>query len=536
MAADDSSSISRRTFVRDSGRAAAALAIAPMIVPRHVLGGIGYRPPSRTLNVAFVGIGGMGMSNMNVLVQAGENIVAVCDADFPYVERSLAGRLRPPQGQTSSSPESLRLKAAYEKAAKYEDFRVMLERQKDIDAVVIATPDHTHGVIAAAAMKAGKHVYVQKPLTYSVFEARLLSRTARDTKVVTQMGNQGHSMEGTRRINEIIAAGVIGSVREVHVWTDRPQRYWAQGIPRPALVPRLVTGPVLGAPAVPPTPAVAAAAVGAAGAPVLPAPPPRWGMRTVDNAILRAMAENPQTPPPGLRWDLFLGPAPDVPYHPVYHPFSWRGWPEFGVSAIGDMGAHLIDQPYWALGLGYPTSVIASSTPWGGTPAYPGAYPLAMTARYEFAARGAQPPVSLVWYDGGLLPALSQDIELPRQDGGGGVFVGEQGYLTYETYGENPKVYPEAAAARAAAVPKSLPRIEVPHEVNWAQACKGEAVASCPFEYAAALTEVMLLGIVALRAGQSRKILYDGAGMHVTNIPEANAYLTREFRGGWYPG
>jgi predicted dehydrogenase len=534
MAADDTSHISRRTFVRDTGRAAAALAIAPMIVPRHVLGGVGYRAPSRTLNVACVGIGGMGMANMNALVQAGENIVAVCDADFAYVERSLAGRLRPPQGQTSSSPESIRLKEAYEKAAKYEDFRVMLEKQKDIDAVVIATPDHLHGIIANMAMKAGKHVYLQKPLTYSVYEARLLARTARDTKVVTQMGNQGHSMEGTRRINEIIAAGVIGPVREVHVWTDRPQRYWAQGIPRPARVQRPLTGPVLGAsPVTAPSPLAAASATAATGAPT---PPPRWGMRTVDNAILRAMAENPQSPPPGLRWDLFLGPAPDVPYHPVYHPFSWRGWPEFGVSAIGDMGAHLIDQPYWALGLGYPTSVIASSTPWGGTPAEPGAYPLAMTARYEFAARGTQPPVSLTWYDGGLMPALSQDIVLPREDGGGGVFIGEQGYLTYETYGNNPRVYPGAAAARAAAVPKTLPRIEVPHEVNFAQACKGEAVASCQFEYAAALTEVMLLGVAALRAGASRRILYDGVAMSITNVPEANAYLTREFRAGWYPG
>jgi predicted dehydrogenase len=526
-AGDDTSRISRRTFVRDTGRAAAAFALAPMIVPRHVLGGVGYRAPSRTLNVACVGIGGMGMSNMNVLVQAGENVVAVCDVDFPFVERQLAGRLRPPQGQTSSTPESLKLKEAYEKAAKYEDFRVMLERQKDIDAVLIATPDHTHAVIANLAMKAGKHVYVQKPLTYSVYESRLLARTARETRVVTQMGNQGHSQEGTRRIAEIIGAGAIGPVREVHVWTDRPQRYWAQGIPRPARPVRAIDGPVLGAPA-------------AAAAPPAPTStgsvPPRWSIRTVDNAVLRAMAENPQSPPPGLRWDLFLGPAPDTPYHPVYHPFSWRGWPEFGVSAIGDMGAHLLDQPYWALELGYPSSVIASSTPWGGTRDSPGAYPLAMTARYEFAARGAKPPVTLHWYDGGLMPALSQDIVLPREDGGGGVFVGEQGYLTYETYGANPKVYPEAAAARAESVPRTIPRIEVPHEINWAQACKGEAVASCPFDYAAPLTELMLLGVVALKAGQSRKILYDGAGMNITNIPEANSYLTREFRAGWFPG
>jgi predicted dehydrogenase len=519
MAADESP-ISRRTFVLDGAGAAAALAIAPLIVPRHVLGGVGYRPPSRTLNIACVGIGGMGMNNMSTLANAGENIVAVCDVDFPYVERQLAGELRPPEGSTTSSARSLRLQDAYVKAKKYDDFRVMLEQQKDIDAVVVATPDHLHAVIAYAAMKAGKHVYVQKPLTFSVHEARLLARTARETGVVTQMGNQGHSLDGTRRINELIAAGVIGPVREVHVWTDRPQRYRAQGIPRPA------------APSVAPsvTPVAPAASVPNA---AMPAVPPRWSMRTVDNAILRAMAENPHTPPAGLHWDLFLGPAADVPYHPVYHPFSWRGWPDFGVSAIGDMGAHLIDQPFWALGLTYPTSIVSSSTPWGGTTSTPGSYPLAMTTRYEFAARGTQPPVTLTWYDGGLMPNLLGDIPLPKGDGGGGIFVGERGYLTYQTYGENPLVYPDAVARIAASVPVTYPRITVPHEVNWAQACKGEAQASSPFEYAARLTETMLLGIVALRAGQGRRIDYDGERMAVTNVPEANAYLTREYRAGW---
>lgn len=520
MAADDSKPISRRTFVLDSAGAAAAFALAPMIVPRHVLGGVGHRAPSRTLNIAMVGIGGMGMSNMQAFVNGGENIVAICDADFPYVERSLAGRLRPPQGQTSPSPDALRLQEAYTKAKKYDDFRVMLEQQRDIDAVSIATPDHLHAVIAAAAMKAGKHVYVQKPLTYSVWEARLLSRIARETGVVTQMGNQGHSMDGTRRINELIAANVIGPVREVHVWTDRPQRFWAQGIPRPTL-PTTPAAVQNGSP----TPAS-----------TLPPAPPRWNMRTVDNAVLRVMAEQFQSPPPGLHWDLVVGPAPDTPYHPVYHPFSWRGWPEFGVSAIGDMGAHLIDQPYWALGLTQPTSVTATSTPWGGTPQNPGAYPLAMTAHYEFPARGSQPPVSLYWYDGGLLPTFNGDIVLPRGDGGGGVFMGETGYITYETYGNNPKIYPEAAAARADAVPKTFPRVMVPHEVNFAQACKGEAKASSPIEYAAQLTETMLLGVVALRAGQSRKIAYDADRMTITNIPEANQYLTRQYRTGWEPG
>jgi predicted dehydrogenase len=511
------SSITRREFVAG----ASTIAAGAMIVPRHVLGGVGYQAPSDTLNVAIVGAGGMGMSNMTQLLS--QNIVAICDVDFPYVERSLAGRLRPGNDGRVSA-EATGLQAAYTKAAKYADFREMLAKQKDIEGVLIATPDHTHAVIASAAMKAGKHVYVQKPLTYSVHEARHLGRLARETKVTTQMGNQGHSMEGTRRINEIIASGVLGPIREVHVWTDRPVRYWAQGIPRPA-------NPNAPAPAAP----AAAATPVSKDAP--PPPPPRWNMRTVDNAVLRAMAENPQTPPEGLHWDLYLGPAQEIPYHPAYHPFSWRGWTDFGTGAIGDMGAHLLDQPYWALELGLPTSFSASSTAWGGSAQNPASYPLATTAEYEFAARGDRPPVRLMWYDSGLMPPrppfLPDDMTLPRGDGGGGVFIGERGILTYETYGNNPKVYPEPVAQEAARVPKTFPRVTTSHEQNWVDACKGTAKASSPFEYAAALTEVMLLPIAALRAGPGRKLIYDGANMRVTNIPEANQYLTRTYRAGW---
>src|SRR5215204_2120341 len=245
----------RRDFVGDTARAA----FGAMIVPRRVLGGRGYQPPSATLNVACVGIGGMGMQNMKQLL--GENVVAICDVDFPYVERSLARELRPQQGATGPSAEADKLRDAYTKATKYDDFRQMLDKQKDIDAVVVATPDHLHASIAVAAMQLGKHVYVQKPLTYSVYEARLLARTAKSSGVVTQMGNQGHSMEGTRRINELIASGVIGPVREAHVWTDRPVRYWAQGIPRP-VSPNAV-------PAQPTAPAPATLTDG-------PPPPPRW--------------------------------------------------------------------------------------------------------------------------------------------------------------------------------------------------------------------------------------------------------------------
>jgi predicted dehydrogenase len=518
----------RRDFLTDGSKAA----LGAMIVPRFILGGPGFLAPSAKLNVAIVGVGGMGMSNMTEFLD--ENIVAVCDVDYGYVERQLAGRMRPQQGATGPSPAAVRLQEAYTKAKKYTDYRKMLEKEKGIDAVVIATPDHTHAVIAVAAMKAGKHVYVQKPLTYSVYEARLLARTARETKRVSQMGNQGHSMEGTRRIVELIGAGVIGPVREVHVWTDRPQRYWAQGIPRPGQDVAQRAAQLAAA-------QQAAAQQGTTPPATVPAAPTRvrggWNMRMVDNAVLKAMAEEPQTPPEGLDWDLFLGPAPNMPYHSAYHPFSWRGWIDFGTSALGDMGAHLIDQPYWALGLGQPTSVSASSTPWGGLPNAPASYPLATTVEYEFAARGSQPAVKLRWFDGGLLPPrppfFPDDAPFPRGDGSGGIFIGEKGILIYETYGNNPRVYPESLAAEVAAVPRTVPRIAVSHEKNFAQACKGEATASAPFEYSSALTETMLLGIVALRAGEGRRILYDAPGMKVLNVPEANAFLTREYRPGW---
>lgn len=495
-------SVSRRDFLSTTG----AAAMGAMVLPRHLMGGVGA--PSATLNIACVGIGGMGMSNMAELLS--ENIVAVCDVDFPLVERSLQGRLRPRDGVVP--PQALRLQEAYTKAAKFEDFRIMLERQRDIDAVLIATPDHTHAVIAQAAMELGKHVYVQKPLTWSVYEARLMARTAASTGVVTQMGNQGHSMEGSRRINELVASGILGPIREAHVWTDRPVRYWAQGIPRP---PR----EALAMPTMDPT------------------NPPRWNMGTVERAVAQLMSANPQSPPPGMNWDLFLGPAQELPYHPAYHPFSWRGWVDFGGGALGDMGAHLVDQTYWALGLTQPTAITTSSSPWGGPADNPATFPLAVMVEYEFPARGAAPPVKLFWYDGGLMPPrppfLPDDVALPRGDGGGGVMIGERGILTYETYGNRPKVYPESVAAEAEAVPRTFPRVATTHEMNWVAACKGEAEVSCPFSYAAPLTESMLLGMAALRAGAGKKVHYDSAAMRFTNDDKANAALTRDYRSGW---
>lgn len=511
--------VTRREFVADAG----TLALGAMIVPRHVIGGAGYQAPSDTLNVAIVGFGGMGAENALVLA-ATDNIVAVSDVDFAYCEKKVNDRLT--DGRGNPRPDGIRLQEQFAKAKRYADFREMLDKQKDIDAIVIATPDHVHAVIAKAAMDLGKHVYVQKPLTYSVHEARVLRQTAlRHPKVVTQMGNQGHSSEGARLINEWIQAGIIGPVREVHVWTNRPVVYWPQGIPRPSGMPLAPPG---GSPFGNP-----------------------WSFRRVNEVLAAAMGSS--APPAGLRWDLFLGPvAEDVPYHPIYHPFNWRGWLEFGVGAIGDMGAHLIDHPFWALGLEYPTSIEATSTQWGtipippdpsaapGTPASrvrdrPVSYPVATSVHYQFPARGAQPPVKLNWYDGGLYPPrpdiLPDDVVLRSE--GGVIFIGDNGILMNDTYGANPRIYPDSLMVQAAAVPKTYARIEGSHELNWVKACKGEAKASCPIEYAAQLTETMLLGIVALRAGQGRKILYDGQNMRVTNVPEANQFLTREYRAGW---
>jgi len=485
---------SRREFVATGSK----LAFGAMIVPRHVLGGRGFRAPSDTLSIAIVGAGGMGGENATQL--GTENIVAVCDVDFDYVARS--ARDKTTDGEGNPRPEGVRWKEQFERAAKYRDFRVMLERERGLDAVLIATPDHAHAPIARACMEAGKHVYVQKPLTSSVEEARMLRDLAAETGVVTQMGNQGHSMDDGRLVLEWIDAGIIGPVREVHVWTNRP--IWPQGLPAPVMPDEL---PDDGS----------------------------WWPGSTNQRIAAGIArEGP--PPDSLDWDLYrCANAAATPYHPIYHPFHWRGWTAFGVGALGDMGAHLLDHPYWALDLGYPTHVEATSTPWGGPAEDPVSYPLAMTVHYRFPARGDRPGVDLHWYDGGLMPprpaALPGDVELDRE--GGALLIGERGVLLHETYGLNPRLFPEGLMQWAETVPPSRGRPGGEHEMNWVRACKGEAEASCPFGYAGPLTEVMLLGIVALRAGQGRVIEYDGAAGRVTNDAAANDFLRREYRPGF---
>jgi hypothetical protein len=252
----------------------------------------------------------------------------------------------------------------------------------------------------------------------------------------------------------------------------------------------------------------------------------RWNMRGVMERLANAMAGDYPVPDT-LSWDLFLGPAPYVPYHPVYHPFNWRGWVDWGVGAIGDMGAHLIDHPYWALDLGLPTTIETVATPFDGN-----CHPMASTTYYEFPARGSKPPVKLTWYDGGLLPPRPEELgEEKLNPTGGVIFVGSKGKLMHDTYGLNPRLLPKSLHDSYGMPAKKLARIASSHEMNWVEAAKGKTEASCPFEYAARLTEVMLLGVVALRAGT--KIHYDGANMRVTNNSAANEFLAREYRQGW---
>ncbi len=509
--------VSRRKFMTNVAAGTAGFAI----VPRRVLGR-GFTPPSDTLNVAGVGVGGMGRSNLiNV---ASENIVALCDVDWPYAGKALdrlendiknlqtrieQGPPPPRPGQPPQEFNPVRLRAELDRmiklkndrlpgAKRYQDYREMLDRQKDIDAVIVATPDHMHASVAMAAMDLGKHVYVQKPLTWSVHEARQLARKAKETKVATQMGNQGHSFDDTRKIVEYLAAGAIGDVREVHVWTNRPLSHWPQGVPRPAPLKPPATLETL-----------------------------RWNVQGVNARLANAMAGSYPVPD-GVAWNLFLGVGPDVEYHPVYHPFNWRGWVDWGVGAIGDMGAHLLDQPMWALDLGYPTTIETVSTPFTGA-----SYPGATMTFYEFPARGSMPPVKLTWYDGALMPPKPEELgdeELKKE--GGGLFIGTKGKLLYETYGLRPRLLPASLHASVGTPPRKLPRVaNEAHEMNWVEAAKGKVEASCPFDYAARLTEVMLLGIVALKAG--KKIAYDAPAMRVTNVAQANDFLKRDYRQGW---
>jgi predicted dehydrogenase len=447
---------SRRKFLGAASTAAAGI----MVVPRHVIGATQKRKaPSDTLNIACVGVGGMGFSDTRGV--RSENIVALCDVDDEMVARLLRSEDLEPKE-----------KAMYDKAAKYRDFRRMLEKEKGIDALTVTTPDHNHAVIAMAAIKLGKHVYVQKPLTHTIKEARLLAKAAKEANVVTQMGNQGHSKEGARLICEWIWDGAIGDVFEAHCWTNRP--IWPQGIDAPTEIPSV---------------------------------------------------------PSTLDWDVWLGPAPFRPYHPAYHPFKWRGLWDFGTGALGDMGAHIMDQPFWALKLKSPISVQASSTVY--TKDYA---PRAEVVTYEFAAREGMVPLTLTWWDGGLMPPRPAELEPGRMmgdDGGGCLFRGTKGLLMCSTYGENPRLIPETRMQDYKRPEKTIPRSPGIRE-EWIEAIKKGAKSTTDFSYAGPLTETMLLANVAVRlADKNLKLLWDGEKMEFTNLPAANELLHFQYRPGW---
>ena len=463
-----SPTISRRQFLRNATVATAAF----QVVRSDVLGLSGLSASGR-LNIAGIGVSGQGAGDLNQFKD--HNIVALCDVDWAHAA-----------GTFKKFPDARRFK----------DFRKMLDEVKEIDAVIVATPDHTHAFASIAALQLGKHVYCEKPLTHSVWEARRVTEVAREHKLATQMGNQGQASEETRRLCELIWAQAIGPVREVHVWTDRPSQglfkeYWPQGVDRPEA-----------SPAVPDT----------------------------------------------LDWDLWLGPAPERPFHPSYLPAKWRGWWDFGTGALGDIGCHSFDPIFRALKLGAPISVQASSTRTNTE-----TYPLASMVTYHFPARGAEvqvtnfhvkgqdgatagglemPPLKLVWYDGGLRPARPEGLgEGVVMGTNGRLLIGDQGFILGTT------LYPKSRREQVAEIPKTIPR-SAGHYVEWAEACKGGKPAGSNFDWAGPLAETVLLGNVALRMQlreelTTHALLWDPAALRFTNSETANGFLRREYRKGW---
>lgn len=467
--------VDRRNFLKQTSKAGLAF----MIVPRHVLGGKGFTSPSDKINVAIIGCGGRGGDHVKNAHKS-ENVVALCDVDD--VRASDAFNLCP-------------------KANKYKDFRVMLDKEKQLDAVFVATPDHFHAVAAMAAIQLGKHVYVEKPLTHTIYEARMLTEAARKYKVVTQMGNQGSSTEGYRKVQEWIQANVIGDITRVHVWTNRP--VWPQGVPTP-----------LGKQEVPST----------------------------------------------LDWDLWQGPAKERQYAASYLPFKWRGWWDYGTGSLGDMGCHFIDVPYRALKLTSPVSAEASATQvWSGDffeADYADSCPPSSMVHLQFPARDEMPPVEMIWYDGGLLPKRPKEL-LPNEKmgtwDGGIIFEGSRGKMMCDIFGENPTLLPTAEMNFFKAPEETLPRVKGTHQENFFDVIKNGGTTSSPFDYAGPLTESILMGNLAVRcynykvlkAGKQPgdwdpynypgrvNLLWDAQQMKVLNYDYANQFVKSEYRKGW---
>ena len=436
--------ITRRNFVGE----VATSSFAFTIVPAHVLGRK-HVPPSDKLNVACIGAGGMGESDVRG-IGAIENVYALCDVDWRQAQNSFNANPR---------------------AKKYKDFREMLDKERGIDAVTITTPDHTHAVATMMALKAGKHVYTQKPLTRTIWEARTVAQeAARRPKQATQMGNQGHANEGTRQIREWVEAGAIGTVRTVELWTNRP--IWPQGILRPTEMHHI---------------------------------------------------------PTTLEWDLWLGPSQPRPYHPAYAPFNWRGWWDFGTGALGDMACHIMDAAFWTLQLRYPTRITAETSQ-----LFTETAPRASRITYEFPAAGARPAVTVVWRDGNLVPPRPAAWGIDRPwpfDSSGQLWIGDSGSLVAGTYGENPRLSDEKKHAELTANPPAVkyPRVKSVH-AEWTDAIRAGTQPGSNFPgHAAPLTEMVLLGNLALKLG--RVDLNPETGAFTSAVPED--LLKPTYRDGW---
>jgi len=442
---------SKKTSRRQFLRGAASTAVAFMIVPRYVLGA-GVTPPSEKLNIAGIGIGGQGGGNVDAV--SGENIVALCDVD-----------MRRGGGSFGKFP----------KAKQYRDFRKMFdEMDKQIDAVVVSTPDHTHAAAVMAAIKRGKHVYCEKPLAHSIYEIRALMKAAREHKVVTQLGNQGHSFDDIRRFCEWIWDGAIGNVYEVHAACDANHSKIGQ---------------------------------------------------------LARLGEKHEVPSE-LDWNLWLGPAKYRPYHPMYLPGSWRGWMPFGSGTIGDWVCHVVDPVFWALDLGSPTSVQAEAE--GYDPKrHADTFPAGTIVKFEFPARGKRGTVKLVWFDGEKKIPRPEELEAERKVvNTGAIVIGDKGKIMYGSHGAGGvRIIPEMKMKEYKLPSQTLPRVKG-HHYDWLQAIKNGTQAGSNFDYGGPLTEIAQLGIIATKM-LGQKLEWDSKNMQFTNCDAANQLINPPYREGW---
>jgi len=460
------SSFSRRHFIK----ATAATATAFSFLPRHVLGGPKFVAPSGKVNVAVVGTGGQGRWNVRQLLKLDDvRIVAIADpaesfslADFYY--KGMGGRL----------PVKAEIEKHYQqqdpgfRCADYVDFREMLEKEKSIDAVLVATPDHLHAYVSVVAMRAGKHVYCEKPLTHNIWEARHVAKVAAEAGVATQLGSQGHSSVGTRETIELVQDGAIGAIREIHAWAG--------------------TG--------------------------------RW------NAGLKGRPEGKSPVPAGLNWDLWLGPREERPFDPAYFPVAWRDFWDFGTVGIGDIGCHDLNSAVRAMDLPLPSRIEACGA--GGMNDEIGPY--GAVVNYGFAAKDGRPPIQLTWYDGGLMPPthpLLRGVKLPNR---GSIYIGEKGVIQCEGNGGPPNLYLTEKGAKHAKPAPTLKRSNGHHR-DWIDACKGGPPATSPFDYAAHLTEIVLLGVLSLRT--RKPIEWDAEGMKAKGFPGADPFIRETCRKGW---